>query len=284
MKKQIIELAKKEKISEIGFCRAETYDKYAKDITVLPKLCKERKKSNEVLEGAKTIIVCAFNYFNGEKKGNISRYAQGIDYHIVAMQKMNSIAELIKENGYKAEAFSDNGYLNERLLAKLSGIAFIGKNKMAINRRLGSYFFIGYILTDYYIEESRIDNGACVGCDRCIKACPMGAIGEKFDDEKCLSYITQKKDELTEEEKNKILEANTIWGCDICQEVCPHNDGIEITDIDEFKENIITDLKLDSKISNRDFKKIYANRAFSWRGKGVLLRNLSILEKSQKKL
>ena len=111
----------------------------------------------------------------------------------------------------------------------------------------------------------------------CIKLCPGGALTENgFDERKCVSYITQKKGELSEEEMNAIRNSGSVWGCDICQRVCPENKNKELTGINKFRENLILCIK-NEKISNREFKKKYAERAFSWRGKGVIDRNLSII-------
>lgn len=272
MKEQIIKIAKQVKISEIGFCSAKRYLENEKGLAQEASFC-AGKKANDIFDDCKTIIVCAFSYYSGERKGNISSYAHGRDYHIVAREKMGQIVALLKGNGFFAEAYADTGSLNERLLARLSGIAFIGENKMAINERLGSYFFIGYVITDCELEEDEENSGKCNGCRKCIEACPLGALRGGFDEKKCLSYVTQKKGELSEEEKTAMREANTIWGCDICQEVCPHNKRLQVTEIEEFKKDLITNLTLDEDISNREFKLKYSDRAFSWRGKGVILRN-----------
>lgn len=270
MKRQIIKMAEEEKISAVGICAWERYSEEEKRLGKKASFC----ASGVCPDWVKNIIVCAFSYFSGEEKGNISRYAQGEDYHTVAREKMGKIAELLKNSGFCAECFADTGCLNERLLAQLSGIAFIGKNQMAISSRLGSYFFIGYILTDCELEPDEENKVSCAGCGRCIAACPLGALdGGRFCEEKCLSYITQKKGELSQQEIDAMRAANTIWGCDICQEVCPHNRNLPITEIKEFRENLILNLKVDEKISNKEFKKLYSGRAFAWRGKSVLIRN-----------
>ncbi|MBO5059988.1 MAG: DUF1730 domain-containing protein [Clostridia bacterium] len=283
MKREIAEIAKNEKISEVGFCSAEEYIKKAKGLPREASFCSSQD-AEKLLEDAKTVIVCAFSYYSGAEKGNISRYAWGLDYHKVAVEKMSSIVELLNKKGYSGAAFADNGALNERLLAKLAGIAFIGKNYMAINERLGSYFFVGYVITDCEIEPDKENNSECMGCGACRAACPLGAIGENdFCEERCLSYITQKKGELSREESTALRECGTIWGCDICQEVCPHNKNLPQTGIDEFRENLITTLHIDENISNKEFKRMYGNRAFAWRGKNILIRNQKIVYNKEEK-
>ncbi len=275
MRNKILELAENQKISAVGICSVNDYIKRTEGLLKKASFCAEQRG---LPKGIKSIIVCAFSYYNGAKKGNISRYAQGMDYHVVAKEKMKPICEYLKDNGFSAESFVDTGDLNERILANLSGIAFIGKNHMAINKKLGSYFFIGYIITDCELPIDIPNIDKCVGCGKCMEACPLGALSKDgFLENKCLSYITQKKGELSPDEKTAMKNTNTIWGCDICQEVCPYNVGLGVTPIEEFRENLITNLMFDGNLSNKEFKEIYGNRAFSWRGKGVLERNFKVI-------
>ena len=285
MKNRIIKLAEELRISAVGFCTVREYNRQSGGGNAASFVKPEDyRRPEQILPGARSVIVCAFSYYTGSRRGNISRYAQGADYHKVTASKMKHIIELLEENGYAAAAFSDIGGLNERLLARLSGIAFVGRNRMAINPRLGSYFFIGYVLTDCELEPDSACGLTCAGCERCVGACPLGALDNGFDETKCLSYITQKKGDVSEKEKRAMAENNTIWGCDICQEVCPHNNNPEITGIDEFKQDLIIDLHVDESLSNKAFMRMYSGRAFAWRGKSVLLRNQNILKKSEKGL
>lgn len=274
MKQKIVFIAREQKISDVGVCAAEKYHEKEKGLDEKASFCAQGKCPDWV----KSIVVCAFSYFSGAQKGNISRYARGTDYHLVAKEKMQKIADFLKEQGFLAECFADTGALNERLLAQLAGIAFIGKNRMAISPRLGSWFFIGYILTDCELEPDGENTGTCAGCGRCIAACPLGALdGEKFCEEKCLSYITQKKGLISGKEADAMRKAKTLWGCDICQEVCPHNRDLPACEIEEFRENLTINLFVDENISNKEFCRKYNNKAFAWRGKSVLIRNQKIL-------
>ena len=281
MKTKITELAKKQKISDIGFCSMADYRKEEQTLEK-PAVFGGKETDTDIIKNARTAIVCAFNYYAGAEKGNISRYAQGEDYHLTIMQKMQPIADLLEEKGFSAKIFADIGCLNERLLTVLSGLAFTGRNRMAISPKFGSYFFVGYVLTDCEIEKDEKCESACANCGRCEKACPLGALTGGFCEEKCIAYLTQKKGELSETEEEALAKANTVWGCDICQEVCPHNRNVPVTEIDEFKQELIINLEIDENISNKEFKKIYRNRAFSWRGKGVIVRNQKILQKYKK--
>ena len=128
MREKILKLAADEKISAVGICSKQDYTERSKGLLEKASFCATGNIPDEV----KNIIVCAFGYYNGAKKGNISRYAQGKDYHKVARDKMQPICRFLKDNGHMAESFADTGVLNERLLAELAGIAFRGKNQMAI--------------------------------------------------------------------------------------------------------------------------------------------------------
>lgn len=227
----------------------------------------------------KVCIVALFPYFCGYTEGsNLSIYTHGVDYHIVTKSILSSVAENIGLTDY--EIHSDIGPEVERTLAVDAGIAFVGKNGMAINHKYGSYFFIGYIACNADLPLSEPCNQSCMNCNMCINACPGGALGEEFSCDRCLSAITQKKGELSRWERDLVSRNSTIFGCDICQKVCPHNRDVVYTPIPEFKENRITNLTLKELegLTNKTFKEKYGNRAFAWRGKAVLERNLKLTE------
>ena len=237
-----------------------------------------------IMENAKSIIVCAFPYYVDEvEESNLSKYCYGEDYHIVAKRYLQKICDFLEEkiNNFEYKFFVDNGPLVDRYLAYQSGIGYFGINNNIITDEYGSYIFIGYIVNNYefYVDDPLPKT--CIKCDKCVKYCPGNAILGNFElnPRRCLSYITQKKDDLSEEEINLIKENKMVFGCDICQEVCPHNKGISITNIEEFKTNLITKLDYNeiNDISNKEFKRRYGNRAFSWRGKKIIQRNIEII-------
>ncbi len=232
---------------------------------------------------AANAVVALFPYFVEGEQGNISLYARGIDYHLVAEAKLNELAKTLAKNGAdKILVHIDKGEYNDRLAAYSAGLGFYGMNGMLINPDYGSYFFIGQIIHDLELETDNPDDRDCLMCGRCERECPTKAIsGGKVVAEKCFSDITQKRGELSAKEATLIKKYNSCWGCDICQRVCPHNRGLKTTAIPEFLENRITSLssKDIEGLSNREFKEKYGDYAFSWRGKGVLLRNLKIYEK-----
>lgn len=285
MKEKIIKLAESIDITQIGILKAEVFSDlgdilYKHDsVPMVTDNTNERINPFLLMSEAKSIIVCLFPYFTDVPKGNISKYAYGTDYHTVIQNKLSSIKVFLENSGYKAEIHADNSPLNDRYLAYKAGLGFIGENGFLINPTYGSYTFIGYIITDCPLTPDTPLENTCMKCMQCIKSCPGSAISEnhRFNHEKCLSYITQKKGELTEEEQSIIKKYGSVWGCDMCQDVCPHNKNVPSSPFEEFTENTISVLEIDESISNKEFKRKYSDRAFSWRGKNVLLRNLKIL-------
>ena len=241
------------------------------------------------MENAKSIIVCAFPYYSGEfEDSNISKYCYGKDYHIVVKEYLQNICNFISTEieSFEYKIFADNGPLVDIYLAYLSGIGYFGINNTIITDKYGSYVFIGYIITNYdFLPDKPLDK-TCIKCNKCVKYCPGNAILGNFElnPKRCLSYITQKKEEFSNEEETIIKNNKIIFGCDICQDVCPHNINIPITNINEFKEDMIVNLDYDeiNEISNKEFKRRYWDRAFSWRGKKVIKRNMDIILKKPK--
>lgn len=227
----------------------------------------------------KSAIVCLFPYFSGYEDGNLSVYAYSTDYHVITKEKLRLICDFVLNNGASyAEGFADIGPSVDKDLAWHAGLGFYGRNTLMINHRLGSYFFIGYVLTDLPLEPDKPTGENCMGCGRCIAACPGNALDNGFNENYCVSAISQKKGELTDEEKLLLKKAGYAFGCDICQKVCPHN-RIDFSPMPEFLENRIYNLteEMFEGLSNKEFRKKYGNYAFAWRGKAVLLRNIGIL-------
>ncbi len=233
-----------------------------------------------ILEDTKSVIVCLFPYYTGTKvEANLSKYVYGKDYHIIIKEKLKAIGEFLetKIDDFHYKAYVDAGPLNERYLAYKAGLGFRGVNGNIINDKYGSYVFIGYILNNYSFEADKPDERNCMKCYKCIKNCPGQCIlgDSTINPLKCKSYLTQKKGILNTDEVEIFRKTTLIWGCDVCQDVCPHNRQAEETIIDEFKENLVykVDCNEIKQISHREFEKKYKDRAFSWRGKKVLKRN-----------
>lgn len=250
----------------------------------------KRTNPKLIMEDGKSIIVCAFPYYIGEKnETNISKYCYGKDYHMVIDEILNKACEDIKDEveWFEYKIFADNGPLVDRHLAYKAGIGYYGINNNIITDKYGSYVFIGYIVNNFDFDIDKPLEKSCLGCNKCVEYCPGNALKGNFEmnPKECVSFLTQKKEELSESEKYKINNNKMIFGCDVCQDVCPHNKDIQKTKLKDFYENIIT--KLDEEeideISNKEFKRRYGNRAFSWRGRKIIKRNMDIINQKSVK-
>ena len=231
----------------------------------------------------KSAIVCLFPYYVEHKDpSNLSRYTWAKDYHLVINEYLKKLIEKLQIMNTDAQ-FSihcDTSPLADRYMAYLAGLGFYGKNNCFISPKWGSYVVIGTILTTLELEPDTPLTQSCMGCNRCITACLGQCLGhDEFKFDTCKSYLTQKKGELTSEEEHIIAKTPLVFGCDVCQEVCPHNKDIPTTPIPEFQsvEPYIDIDELDS-LTNKEFKAKYGHRAFSWRGKKILMRNQEIIE------
>ena len=213
--------------------------------------------------------------------GNISMYAYGKDYHTIVEALLMEIAEFIhtKYPEAKTSIHVDKGEGNDKMAAYDAGLGFIGKNSLLINEQYGSYVFIGYLETDLVLPPDSPVETACLACGKCEQSCPGGAIENgKITVEKCASHLSQKRGELSDDEREIIKKSGLIWGCDVCQSVCPHNQALPLSPIATFHEDLIFNLG-PMNMTNKAFYDLYENRAFSWRGKAVLNRNLEILSR-----
>lgn len=235
-----------------------------------------------LLDGFSSIFVVGLSYpniFLPQQKDhlNASMYTYGLDYHLVIKKLTEEALE-----GEEYTLYVDNHELNERKALELTGLAYLGKNNLMINKNYGSYFFIGLVVTKKQYKEVIVKNtDSCGDCTICIKACPVNALIDGFDVNKCLSAVNQSKKPLTERE---IAKNYLLLGCDICQRVCPKNKGIVNDFHDYFKTSEQTYVLIDDlfNLSNNEFMKKYGKQAFSWRGKTLLLRNaLTILLKQK---
>ncbi|MDX2078816.1 MAG: tRNA epoxyqueuosine(34) reductase QueG [bacterium] len=194
-----------------------------------------RKDLNYVLNGAKSLILVGVDYRSmmspsilaDPSRGRIASYAWGYDYHDWLTPRLEALATwFCDKTNIRYKAYVDTGAILERAHAQEAGLGFVGKNTMLIHPRRGSYFFIGEILTDYVFEQYDEPHKPtlCGTCTRCLNACPTDAFPEPYilDARKCISYLTiEHKGEIDMALRPKM--GNWIYGCDICQEVCPWN-------------------------------------------------------------
>lgn len=232
----------------------------------------------------RSAIVCLFPYHVAhEGPTNLSRYTWATDYHLVVTAYLQRLVNELKTNAPDAlfSIHCDTSPLADRYMAYLAGLGFYGKNKCFINPTWGSYIVIGTVLTTLEFEPNTPMADTCVGCNRCISSCLGQCLNDdEFNYATCKSYLTQKKGDLTDDEQSIIKKSPLVFGCDVCQEVCPHNKDLPTTPIIEFQsvEPYVDITELES-ITNKEFKAKYGHRAFSWRGKKILIRNQEYISK-----
>jgi len=233
------------------------------------------RSAARIPQGAKSVIAIAVPYFAGEQKErNIAKYAAGPDYHGVIMALLLQACALLQARfaQHAFVPFCDASPIDERRAAYLAGLGVLGKNGMVIHKRFGSYFFVGEIVTTLSLAPNRPVLGECDGCMACIGACPGGAIGANgVDPNRCASHISQKKGELTQWEAALLQRAHTVWGCDICQDVCPLNQAVTPCAPQAFAQGLCF------CVTQQNVQELYPTRAFAYRKKTVILRNLRIL-------
>lgn len=236
------------------------------------------------VEGAKTVLITALPYYFPTEEGqNLARFAALPDYHQYFGKILGEIAEELQEQfgSFYFKPYTDNSPIDEQKAALLSGLAVKGKNNLCITEK-GSFIFLGEIITDGVLECSAPPVARkCGDCRRCIEACPNGALTDQgFDYTRCLAYLTQKKGTLTEDEREAIRNNQIAWGCDRCSEVCPHNQGLPRAEISLPPNELLLRLTAEEieGMTDRQFRQTYALRAFAWKGKATMLRNLYILE------
>lgn len=279
-----------------------------------------RRDPSLLLPGAKSLISCAFNYFYPIKwKPGVpkwARYALGKDYHEVVRERLTRVADWItSETGEQCRVCVDTAPLNERYWAVQSGVGFIGRNNQLIIPGAGTHFFIAEILTTLPLEADDPCAEDCDGCGKCVRACPGGALvplnerdiesnrdglgtpiegiethGRDLDDgrelqlvdcRRCLSYLTI---EHRGEFRQEVRLGNHIYGCDVCQEVCPHNSNPPVTEIPEFiPRSEILDLSSEdiTSMTQSEFSAIFTHSAIKRAKLAGLQRNNKSLDLGQ---
>lgn len=218
---------------------------------------------------AKSVVVFIIPYYTGEYFcRNVSLYAVSRDYHLY----IKELEARFDSKGKNYKFFADTSPIDERKAALDAGLGLWGQNRLLINEKYGSYVFIGSIITDVVFDDeeyvAKAQPKECKRCGLCKKVCAF-LRGER---EYCLSELNQRK-RVTDEELMVIRSKKIIWGCDDCQSVCPCNKDVPITPIEFFHFDKRASISKESiqNMSDKDF----SQRAYSWRGKAVLLRNLS---------
>lgn len=293
------EYAKSIGFQDIGISKVITLDKeveslnrwleqgYHGEMNYMANHIELRRDPKKLHPNTKSIISLSYNYFKEEKSNHncdeikISRYAQGKDYHKVLKKKLKIIIQWLKSEvgDISARGFVDSAPVMERVWAEKSGVGWVGKNSLLLTKSKGSYFFLAEIFCDIELEYDSPVKNYCGTCTKCIDACPTQAIVAPYviDSNRCISY-------LTIEYRNKELPSfyseqsqNWIFGCDICQEVCPINARAKPHQEPEFDSKYIfntRDKKTWQSLSESDFNNLFHDSPIKRTGYQGLMRNL----------
>lgn len=245
------------------------------DMNFLKNSKSKRLNPQNFVENSKSVISVLYNYFPKTTKQNskykISKYAISEDYHKIVSSKLNLLLNYINSEiqPVNGKIFTDSSPVLEKALAKRAGLGWIGKNSLLITKK-GSFYFIGELFVDIELQYDKpLDYDYCGNCTKCIDACPTSAIYEnhKIDANLCIAYHTiENKNQLPDFLKEKFN--NWIYGCDICQDICPWNSKIEpnlepIMQITKMKDDDfenLTEEEFDEIFSNSAIKRIKFNR------------------------
>lgn len=305
LKEEIIEESKRLGIDKIGFTTAEPFD-YLKESLEEQKaaghtsgfehpVIEERLYLEKTFDRPQSIIAIALAYPTkiheevpkDEKRGQFARASWGIDYHDILRDRLNQLITFIQsrasvwqqEEAWRFAPQVDTGELVDVAVAQRAGLGFIGRNGLLITEEYGSFVYLGEIVTNIVFESDEPGVFGCGDCTRCVTACPTKALlGDgRMNAQRCLSYQTQTKGLMPNEYRKKMR--NVIYGCDICQLVCPYNQGKDFHFHEEMEpkvEEVYPKLKPMLSLSNKEFKQQFGHLAGSWRGKKTLQRNALI--------
>jgi epoxyqueuosine reductase len=229
-------IAPADSFAELSFFREWLARGYAGDMAYLERTAHKRADVRNVLPGARTVIVTGTVYnvdrpYSTECADStaalIARYAWGDDYHDVLQSRLDALVSWMREKSsepFEACAYVDTGPVQERVYAQYAGLGWIGKNTCLINPQLGSWLFLSEIICTLPLAVDRPSFDQCGACTLCIEACPTGALREPrvLDATRCLSYLTiELRGPIPEDHREAI--GNHVYGCDVCQDVCPYN-------------------------------------------------------------
>jgi epoxyqueuosine reductase len=270
-------------------------DGHQADMNYMERGSRQRFDPRIHLSKAKSVIVCSMNYYSepsyDPSKPYISLYARGENYHRVMKDKLDSLSQTIREKAGNVtlKSFVDSSPMAEKSWAAKAGLGFIGKNDLLIvfdnkngkkRKSLGSFHFLGVIISDLELEPDHIQPETCGKCRKCIEACPTGAICDDrlIDANKCIAFHT------LENENNIPIEiarsmGNNIFGCDICQLVCPYNNNLLTTTEPRFAPDpqlVNIDLDWLANMADGEFKKRFRKSTIGERSLSLLRRNVSI--------
>lgn len=301
LKEEIIAYSKTIGIDKIGFTTAEPFTELRNRLIRQRELnyqsgfeeeeIEKRVNPRLLLDGAESLISIAVAYPSkmqeqvaskkGERRGIFSRASWGLDYHLVLRDRLRQLEAFIKEKVPEARLRSmvDTGELVDRAVAERAGIGWSGKNCSIITPEFGSYVYLGEMITNLPFAPDEPLEERCGDCRKCLDACPTGALvqGGQLNAKRCISFLTQTKDMIPEEFRDKI--GNRLYGCDSCQTACPENKGKDFhlhPELEPEAEIAKPLLKPLLALSNRQFKERFGHLSGAWRGKNPIQRNALI--------
>lgn len=258
----IRQVALKYGIDMLGICEFSNIEPYL--ITC--------KAQSFLQDNPKSIIAMLFPYYIDLGEHNISRYAIIKDYHVVCRKILENISLQLKSHypNFSFVPFIDNSPIPEVRCGVLCGLGCLGDNNLLINKKYGSWTFIGEIVTDMGMRTTS-HYSECLHCGKCIIKCPGKSLSpHSFKKSTCISYISQKKGILSENEVTIFKKGKLIWGCDICQECCPLNKLTAYSNIQGFKSDIHPIIRPGEHLN-------LSCRAFHWRPHYVIERNINLM-------
>jgi epoxyqueuosine reductase len=241
-----------------------------------------------IIQNLKSVIVCSLHYASSTtnnfcgKDYKISRYAFGEDYHTIVKEKLRKLASIIKEKekAFEAKIFVDSGPSMDKVWAKQSGIGWQGRNSCIIHPQYGSFFFIGLIYSNLILTEDKPIEEKCGNCRKCVDACPTKAITDDFtvNATKCISYLNKEAYSIPEAYREKVYP--WIFGCDICQEVCPWNKKTEV-EIEAVllpnKKQLSLDKENWEKMTKAEFIELFGKTPLNWQGFDKIKQTIAFL-------
>ena len=250
----------------------------------------KRLDPGKLVQGAKSVISVLFNYYPSQKQVDltapvISKYAYGKDYHFTVKEKLNNLLIFIQTHisPCTGRAFVDSAPILERSWATAAGLGWTGKNSLLITRKFGSYVFIGELITNLELTyDNPFTQDHCGTCTRCIEACPTKAIAASHvvDARRCISYHTiESKIQIPDDIQSKLQ--NQVFGCDICQDVCPWNQKIKPNQSIDIKpiDGLLCMTKNDwMQLGSTRFREKFKNSSFERTGYDRIVRNISYLK------
>ncbi|MCO4294596.1 tRNA epoxyqueuosine(34) reductase QueG [Solitalea sp. MAHUQ-68] len=247
-----------------------------------------RLDPRKLVDGAKSVISLALNYYTDQVQNDpsapkLSKYAYGTDYHFVIKDKLRELLHFIQENigEVNGRAFVDSAPIMDKAWAQKAGLGWMGKHSNILSKKKGSFFFLAELVLDCELDYDKPVADHCGECTRCIDACPTQAITEAYivDGSKCISYLTiELKNEIPTEFKNKV--DNWMFGCDVCQDVCPWNRFSIVHNEPSFTPHPdLMQLKKEDwvELTEDIFRKVFKNSAVKRTKYSGLKRNIKFL-------